>query len=60
VQSNPKNSLRAKEEEKTEASDVMTLEQTWSEAFSVDFWRLWSHAHAVESVTAFIEKNPDH
>jgi len=42
------------------APNVMTLEQTWSAAFTVDFGPLWSHAHAVEAVTAFIEKNPDH
>ena len=60
MQSIPKNSPRAKEEEKSNVPNVLTLEQTWSEAFTVDFGPLWSHAHAVESVTAFIEKNPDH
>lgn len=61
AQSLPKNSPKAKEEAKSElAADVMTLEQTWSETFTVDFGPLWSHAHAVEAVTAFIEKNPDH
>jgi hypothetical protein len=60
VQSIPKNTPRANEEEKKEVPAHMTLEQTWSEAFAVDFGPLWSHNHAVEAVTAFIEMNPDH
>ena len=47
VQPIPKNSPRAKDEDKLDVPGIMTLEHTWSDAFTMELGPLWHQDHAV-------------